>query len=656
MSLKLKIILSILFIILIAGAAGFLYFVDVSKFDNKKQYKIAENFYKEKNYQEAYATFLKIRHYSKYRQISLLKQALAAEKLADWSVAMNKYEAFLKNTETDNSFKARAEYSYAKSCFMAKEYDTATETFLNIKKTSPIQDYKYAADYFLGKISLEKNLAPTAKKYYISYLKNAPTGTYSLSIATDLLKNTLNNDEAILVAKIFLANQKYDDALTVLKKIPDEKSWIYKSIAEYYKNNNAKFKQYSNDGLKKECRFFDKEDLINYMDFYLSMQKDYKNAVTALQKTPVNKSIPDYFLYKLAQFEQQEEKIKLYKELVKKYPASSYVPDCLIDIFFDFGDKKQYHSAVRVGEIYLQKFPDKIDVPQILFWTGKYLLKLKRYDDAKLYYDKLLAKYPSSYYAFRASRADRNDKTSWIFEKKPLPDSFNTDFPMKTVKAEDAEMVKLFLEVEDYTIWDEIPFENNAIRAWLEHKRGNIQKSVYLANKYILDSKEKIPYDVSVWNFAFPIYYSEDINLHSQMRNLDAFLMLSLIREESHFNPKARSSSNAVGLMQLMLPTAENIAEKTGKEPPTDNNLQDYRYNITLGTAYFSFVMDMTDNFPMYAVGGYNGGFNAMNSWRKKHEGLDTDEFVEKIPYPESKNYIKKVYRSRYNYDKIYGR
>ena len=81
------------------------------------------------------------------------------------------------------------------------------------------------------------------------------------------------------------------------------------------------------------------------------------------------------------------------------------------------------------------------------------------------------------------------------------------------------------------------------------------------------------------------------------------------------------------------------------------------KYNISLGTAYFAYVLDVVDKFPMYAIGGYNGGPNAMNKWRDKHKNItDLDEFVEKIPYPESKNYIKKVYRSRYNYSKVYGK
>ena len=207
-------------------------------------------------------------------------------------------------------------------------------------------------------------------------------------------------------------------------------------------------------------------------------------------------------------------------------------------------------------------------------------------------------------------------------------------------------------DLNDDSTWDELPFDNLAIKSWVEASRGNIPRSTYLANKYIVDNKP--PYSNPVWKLAFPIKYSKDINKNCQKYKLDPFLILSLIREESHFLPTARSTSNALGLMQLLPATAEHIAKIISADFPTEYNLFTPEYNILLGTAYFDHVIKITDNFPMYAVGGYNGGPNAMNKWRKLLKEEDLDVFVENIPYAESKNYIKKVYRSRYNYSKIY--
>ena len=89
----------------------------------------------------------------------------------------------------------------------------------------------------------------------------------------------------------------------------------------------------------------------------------------------------------------------------------------------------------------------------------------------------------------------------------------------------------------DFAVLDEMPFDNYAIRSWIEYKEGNSAKSIYLASKYITaQTDKKLPYSSSVWKLAFPIYYSDYINENSSKRAIDPYLILSLIREESHFS------------------------------------------------------------------------------------------------------------------------
>ena len=128
--------------------------------------------------------------------------------------------------------------------------------------------------------------------------------------------------------------------------------------------------------------------------------------------------LQDYFLYKSTQFLPENKKIEVYKEIVKKYPKSEYIPDCLVAIFFDFGAKKEYYSAIKVAQIYELKFSGTPQESQILFWAGKYSQKVKRDEDAKQFFDKVIKTFPDSYYAYRASVAFQNTKSSWIFEKK----------------------------------------------------------------------------------------------------------------------------------------------------------------------------------------------------------------------------------------------
>jgi soluble lytic murein transglycosylase-like protein len=652
-SLKKKIIVLLVIVAVIAISIVIYLYNDTIHFDNKAQYQKAEELFEKENYQEAYVAFLKIKHFSKYRKTAILKQAIAAEKIGDWAIAETKYEQYLRFSKK-NSFTAKAEYSLAKAHYMNKKYDKAVKEFLDIRKNSLIEDYRYASDYFLGKISNIKKLPTASKNYYFSYLKNSPSGTYSLPIALELAKLKLNEEEAIAISKVLLANQRFDEVLEILKDKNTAKTWTYLAIAQYYKNDFEKYLQTVKDGYDKNAKNIDKEDLKNFTNFYLSMQSNKEKALEDLQKTEANKVIPDYFLYKKIHFLPQEKRITEYKKLVKEYPQSEYTKDCLINIFFDFINAKKTHSAIKAGEIFLNKFPKADEKSQILFWTGKLLLRIGKQEEANRYFQTLQKEYPNSYYTYRASVIGIDSQKSWIFQKTYIPTAEKPKFPISAMHSYDIAQAKTFVQLGDKTIWTDIPFKNNALNAWGEYQKGNIAQSIYYAEKYIQEAKEKPKYTNSIWKLAYPIYYEEEINRNSEERNIDGLHMLALIREESHFNPKIRSEANAIGLMQLVLPTASFIAEKSDFDQPTDYKLQDPIYNIKVGIAYYAYIMDITNNSSLYSTGGYNGGPNAIIAWKNKFQTKDTDEFVESIPYPETKNYIKKVFRSRYIYSKVY--
>ena len=155
------------------------------------------------------------------------------------------------------------------------------------------------------------------------------------------------------------------------------------------------------------------------------------------------------------------------------------------------------------------------------------------------------------------------------------------------------------------------------------------------------------------WRLVYPQNYFKQVHTYSQKYNNDDALIMALIRTESSFNSEAQSSAGAVGLMQLMPTTAHDVGKKLGIDLNT-NYLFNPEINIKLGNVYYSDLRKMYTNNDLYAVASYNGGYGAVNTWKDKLEFLDMDEFVEQIPYEETKNYVKKVFGSYWNYVKIY--
>ena len=127
------------------------------------------------------------------------------------------------------------------------------------------------------------------------------------------------------------------------------------------------------------------------------------------------------------------------------------------------------------------------------------------------------------------------------------------------------------------------------------------------------------------------------------------------MREESHFNPKALSSSKAMGLMQLMPATARHVAKKKKIELKKKEDIYDPKLNKLLGTLYLGGLSDRFKSELIYTAGSYNAGPHNMLKWIKRWKGKPIDVFVEQIPFNETKNYVKRVYRSYKLYKKIYS-
>jgi soluble lytic murein transglycosylase len=126
------------------------------------------------------------------------------------------------------------------------------------------------------------------------------------------------------------------------------------------------------------------------------------------------------------------------------------------------------------------------------------------------------------------------------------------------------------------------------------------------------------------------------------------------MREESLFDPRALSRSKAMGLMQLMPFTAKEEARRQKIQLGTREAVFDPRINTRLGTGYLGRLAKRFQDKLILTAGSYNAGPSNMKRWLKRWKGLSVDEFVETIPFLETRNYVKRVYRSFRIYKRIY--
>ncbi len=150
----------------------------------------------------------------------------------------------------------------------------------------------------------------------------------------------------------------------------------------------------------------------------------------------------------------------------------------------------------------------------------------------------------------------------------------------------------------------------------------------------------------------YPRGYWDEVSSAARLNQLDPYLVLALIRQESLFNPEAQSVSNARGLMQLMPATAQKWAPQAGLAgDPLD--LFNPDLSVRIGTIYLRGLFEMFNQDVFKAVAAYNGGENAVAGWTEKHPG-DDDQWVENIGYRETRDYVKKVVGGRREYGLLY--
>ena len=157
------------------------------------------------------------------------------------------------------------------------------------------------------------------------------------------------------------------------------------------------------------------------------------------------------------------------------------------------------------------------------------------------------------------------------------------------------------------------------------------------------------------WEYLFPLPYRPELTADARAHNLDPSLVAGLIRQESEFNPGAVSPANANGLMQVRLGTGRDFARAVGISRLTTPMLLQPAPNLKIGTAVFRFMLDQNGGSLERTLAGYNAGPRHAAEWASWNNYREPSEFVESIPYSETRDYVQAVIRNGEMYRRLYG-
>ncbi|MEM9164602.1 MAG: transglycosylase SLT domain-containing protein [Cyanobacteria bacterium P01_F01_bin.4] len=334
-------------------------------------------------------------------------------------------------------------------------------------------------------------------------------------------------------------------------------------------------------------------------------------------------------------------------------------------------EKGDHASALTWAQQLIEANPEIDLAAEAGFWAGKWAIQLKQNDTAQTAFEKVIAEHPESYFAWRSavhlgwdvgdfqSVRDRNPAVTLPSQRFPLPAGSDTLQELYQL-GQDNDAWRLwqleFKNEQDPTVAEQ--FTDGILRLGVGDNLDGIFMVSSLAWRDAPDEQQEyqsLKQTPTYWQGVYPFPYAEQIQTWAEQRQLNPLLVTALIRQESRFEPKIRSVVGATGLMQLMPDTADWVSNQIGQTDVELEALENPETNIKLGTWYLDFTHQEYSNHSLFAVASYNAGPGNVSAWIEEGGYSNADEFVEAIPFPETKGYVESVFGGYWNYLRLYN-
>jgi len=156
------------------------------------------------------------------------------------------------------------------------------------------------------------------------------------------------------------------------------------------------------------------------------------------------------------------------------------------------------------------------------------------------------------------------------------------------------------------------------------------------------------------WRLAFPMPFQDDVEKYAREHDVDPYVVAGLIRQESEFNPKVVSHANAYGLTQILPSTGRDLSRRVGLRAFQTSMLFDPAVNLRLGTYYLKILLKSFSGRWEDVLAAYNGGGSRVTKWRRFGTFEEQAEFIETIPFDETRDYVQSVLRNASVYRRLY--
>jgi soluble lytic murein transglycosylase len=370
-----------------------------------------------------------------------------------------------------------------------------------------------------------------------------------------------------------------------------------------------------------------------------------------------------------------------FRAAANSYPGRAEVAQAQFEVAWLAHEGKNYQESSRLLTEHLALYADKNtdNRGRAGYWAARDSERAGKLQEARALYEAMQGRYGANWYGYLSKqRLDTMTRNNSNMARADFaPDSMMgraiANLQTVTVAEETAGATELEritkadqlnnIGLDDWAL-DELNVASeaapasprvNLAQARIYRSREENLRAFNTLKKSYPDYAQMKPEEMTrdEWDVFYPLAYWDIITQEARARRLDPHQVAGLIRQESVFDPRARSSAKAYGLMQLLVPTGAAVARKYGIDRDvTEQSLYEPRLNIQLGTGY---MRDQFDKYGRieYVAAAYNAGPGRVVQWRQTLP-LEMDEWAEAIPFKETRGYVQGVVRNQLQYERLY--
>ncbi len=367
---------------------------------------------------------------------------------------------------------------------------------------------------------------------------------------------------------------------------------------------------------------------------------------------------------------------KLYQQIYSSSGKNDYKEEAYLRHALACYRMEKYDSAINILNRFKRLYPGSSFCYAADFWKAKCLFSRGSILSAKKLFREITQLVPYDYYAHRSNQMlhllgdsipPYSDTSYDVLSALNWLDSVKSAYPKKDLNPSDSANLKrgfmlasvgmssiaeYFLESFESSFPGDLKLQFSL--AYLYKYVGEFTQAFRVARRLIwrIPLQEHCRIPVVVYSLLYPPFYDDMIRNHGAVYNVDPFLVSSVIRQESIFNPDILSPVGAVGLMQIMPYTGKYIAQQLNEEFFVDS-LTRPGFNIRYGVYYLRKLLDQFNENLVLVLASYNGGPHNAIKWYERNKHEEFDLFVEDLLFSETRNYVKKVLGNYWTYQNL---